>query len=176
METPADYERPSRTIWRLRLAARDFENAAKFIGAAGKHDMASLEHEALLECALIRYARPFSGNERRADAKADSRLMPEVVDPARVLGEDFALHTRVLNLRNTVVAHSEAERNPVAVMPPAEGTGGKHAAGFVSRRWHIVNEQLDLEAFARIADLMRAKCMNKLADFTRTGTVAGVHA
>jgi hypothetical protein len=170
MDHPPFNRLPNPTVWRLRLAARDFENGAKFVEGAGRHDIASLEHEALLECAVIRYARPFSGNERDPTPIADSKLTADIVDPAQVLGTDRELHERIVRLRNTLVAHSEAAQNPVALLAPTDGLESDlHAAGFVSRRWHIVNEQLDLAAFARIAKTMMVKCMNMLADFTRTG-------
>ena len=60
--------------------------------------MTSLEYEALLECAVIRYARPFSDNAKKPK-KADSRLN---VDPKKVLTDQELvppdLHERIVDL------------------------------------------------------------------------------
>ena len=66
-----------------------------------------------------------------------------------------------------MVAHAESAQNPVALVPPSIGEPGLRSAGFVSRRWHVVNERIDLETFARIAKSLRWTCLNKLFDLTR---------
>ena len=159
------YHPMDKTLTRVHISARDFDKALKFIEAAGKHDVSAIEHEALLLSAILCYGRPFSGNEKGDGAKADSNL--SVVDPAAVLGADVELHERVIRMRNKVVAHSESEHYPVSSFPPSIGEPGVRSAGFVSRSWHPVNEQMDLEAFARIAKAMAWKCRYILFDATR---------
>jgi hypothetical protein len=83
------------------------------------------------------------------------------------LGADYELHKRILRMRHKVVAHAESEHYPVSMLPPTVGEPGMRSAGFVSRTWHPVNEQIDLEAFARIAKAMGWKCRTVLFDATR---------
>jgi hypothetical protein len=151
---------PPPWAWRTQISSTDFEEAENFIAAAEKHDEASLEYKALLEVAVIRYARPFSDNEKDPkNSGADSRLG---LDPEKVLSvrEDFELHKRLVGLRNKVVAHAEAERNPVSLLGnPAPG----RSPAIVSRPWHITQEKLDLEAFARITRAMRDSCFYLLS-------------
>jgi hypothetical protein len=154
-----------KKLTRVHISARDFDKAFEFAEAAGKHDVASLEHEALLLAAIVCYGRPFSGNDKGKHAKADSELTG--VDIPAVLGVDYDLHKRIVLVRHKAVAHSLSEHYPVSLMPPTVGEPGMRSVGFVSRSWHPVNEQIDLEAFARIAKAMAWKCRSMLLDSTR---------
>lgn len=159
------YHPAGKKITRVHISARDFDKAYKFVEAAGKHDLATLEHEALLLSAIVCYGRPFSGNEKGKKAKADRDLTG--VDIPAVLGADYELHKRIVRMRHKAVAHSQSDHYPVSLIPPTLGEPGMRSAGFVSRSWHPVNEQIDLEAFARIAKAMAWKCRHILLDETR---------
>ena len=154
-----------QTIKRVHISARDFMAAREFVEAARQHGEATVEHAALLECAIVRYARPFSANEKSTTAPADSRL---AIDAAEVLPDpgDLELHRRIVRLRNEVVAHSQSEHFPVAVLRILEEPG-KWGVIFQSRSWHVVNERLDLEAFSRIAKAMAFKCRSLVFDLAR---------
>jgi hypothetical protein len=158
---------PDPTLLRVHISSRDFKRALDFIRKAREHVENTIEHEALLEGAVLRYARPFSPNEKAAKAKADSSLM---IDIAAVLGEvtDFELHQRIIKLRNKVIAHSESEHYPMSTFPSfIGGPDDIRSLGFQSRSWHVVNERLDLDAFERITKAMHLKCLNMLVDATR---------
>jgi hypothetical protein len=159
---------PTPTVWRLKLAARDFQDAQKFISHAGGHALHTLEHEALLEVAILRYARPFSGNERGLNPGADSRLTADIADPLKLLrGVALDLHLRIVNLRNPVIAHAESARNPAALSNPIPGDEATHAGAGVSPRWHVVNECIDLTLFAQIARELEQRCLHLLFELTR---------
>ena len=161
---------PDPTLLRVHISHRDFKRALDFIAKARVHVENTIEHEALLEAAIIRYARPFSPNEKGDNAKADSRL---TIDVAAVLAEvaDFELHGRIIKLRNKVIAHSESEHYPMSTFPSfIGGPDDIRSLGFQSRSWHIVNERLDLDAFERITKAMHLKCLNMLVDATRART------
>jgi hypothetical protein len=157
----------SKTERRIQISSRDFEDAARFVRTAKRHAIGSDEHEAALQSAITCYARPFSGNELPNSSLADSYLTG--VDPQGVLApQDLGLHGRIVTLRKKVVAHSEAEYNPVERVH----TGVAHrpgSYGYVtsSRPWNVVSEQLDLDAFERIADKMKVACWNALGDVAR---------
>lgn len=163
----------TKTERRIQISSRDFEEAEKFVRTANKHAIGSEEHEAALLAAITCYARPYSGNELRGRTLADSNLTG--VDPLVVLGpEDFGLHERIVTLRKKLVAHSEAEYNPVERVH----TGVKHprgSYGYVtsSRPWNVVSEQLDLDAFERISSKMKVACCNALGDVARKEAETG---
>ena len=65
---------------------------------------------ALLTAAIVCYGRPFSGNADHSLAIATSSFRLSHLSAA-----ERALHQHVLELRNKVIAHSDAERNPVSL-------------------------------------------------------------
>jgi hypothetical protein len=150
-----------KTFSRTHIASEDFKSAARFIDAARRYTVATTEYEALLHAAIIAYARPFSCNELAPDSPSDPRIDPALV---QLSGADLALHNRVIHMRNKMIAHAEFAQNPVALVPVKPSFG--IAAGFVtqSRRWHVVEEQIDLDAFQRIADAMHQRCINHTFD------------
>lgn len=146
-----------KTFTRTHISGEDFKSAARFIDAARRYTVATTEYEALMHAAIIAYARPFSGNEQGADPPSDPKIDPALV---ALGGTDRALHDRIIHMRNKVVAHAESAQNPVALLPIKPD--GFIASGFAtqSRRWHVVEEQIDLDAFQRIADAMHQRCIN----------------
>lgn len=155
-----------RELHRVHISARDFEDAGRFITAAKRHGLASDEHEGLLVAALIHYARPFSRNEVDPDAPADERL--EIRGGIEVVLKtegERKLHERIIKLRNKVVAHAESEFNPMQIMPNPVSKNPRAGVTFLmtmSRRWHPVEENIDLDDFGRIVEAMRAYCMERL--------------
>jgi hypothetical protein len=153
MQPNSDDERRFR---RTYISKHDFARAVEFVSAARNHDVATIEHEALLISAIIYYARPFSGNEQKpkkdrdppSDARLDESLAEFKEDP-----EEGALHDRIVKLRNKAVAHAEFDNYPVML------TGAEQRT-VVSRAWHVVDEKLDLVRFHRIAKEMEARCLH----------------
>jgi len=162
---PAPMLALKREVHRAHISLRDFEDAARFIEAAKRHDLASDEHEGLLLAALIHYARPFSRNEVDPNAAADVRLeIRGGVDAVLKTAGELTLHQRIINLRNKAVAHAESEFNPMKILPkpPRDPAAGVTYLMTSSRRWHAVQENIDLDEFGRIVEAMRAYCMERL--------------
>lgn len=157
---------PSPTLWRLIIALSDLSEAQAFIVAARKHGIASIEHEALLECAVIRYARPFTSNERdKKNAAADSKLTlsAPLINVFRVQ-EHVDLHKRILTLRHTVVAHVPAAQCPVTVTDSIPAPPGIQIPGWGwrGRPQRLADARLDLGAFHDMAWMMHYWCVNEL--------------
>jgi len=168
MQKPGDIEKP--LLLRLQISSRDFEDARDFVDTAKKHDESSREYEALILSAIICYGRPVTNNEGRVN---DSEVAQKLIfDPASVLGADADLHMNIVRLRMKAVAHSESTHYPVELMAPFIGKPGSRGVTFSSRRWHVLNERIDLDAFRRIAETMRWYCMNRIIGFaaSRSGT------
>lgn len=111
---------PSPAEWRIVIAMSDLKWTLDFIAAARKHPVGTLEHEALLECAVIRYARAFTPNEKEGkNAAADSTLTLSVPLIQVLRAQEYVdLHERILKLRHTVVAHVPASQCPVTITDP----------------------------------------------------------
>jgi hypothetical protein len=150
------------TPYRTHISTHDFETASAFIEAANKYLESDIEYESLLESAIIRYARPFSCNER-GNSQADSRIdvnIKQILDSQ----PEIELHNRLITLRNKVVAHAESSFFPTKLLDPV---GNSRASGYAvtSNRWHIIQEKIDLHTFARIAKKMRSACINQMLDW-----------
>jgi hypothetical protein len=150
-----------RRFRRTHISRRDFAKSIGFIDAAAKHDLSAPEYEALLLAAIISYARPFSGNEQGKLPPSDSRLE---VDVSQLLGSDFALHERLIEVRNKAVAHSESAYYPVELLPSVPDGEGVRGFASVSQNWHVLNEHIDLVVFKRVAETLHQKCINNLFD------------
>jgi hypothetical protein len=98
---------------RFTIALDDFEEALAYIEQAKLHRRGSLEHQALVSMAVICYSRPFSPNEKRADAKAQSRLSEE--DLGTFSSSEKQLHDLCTTSRTKAVAHSEYDYNPTEI-------------------------------------------------------------
>lgn len=151
------------------MSHSDFGDARKFIDAAKAHDESSTEYEALLLAAIICYARPFTNNEGRIDNPAVAQKV--LIDTVAALDADLPLHNELLRMRNKAVAHAESSHYPTGIVsrnPPG-------AAGiiFSSRRWHVLNERIDLEAFRRVAQSMRTACANRMLYLNNMAPSAG---
>jgi hypothetical protein len=145
-----------KTFSRTHIASEDFKSVARFIEAARRYTVATTEYEALLHAAIIAYARPFSCNEQGADPPSDPRIDPALV---ALLGADLALHDRIIHMRNKMVAHADFAQNPVALVPIKPSFDIESGMQTLSLRWHVVEEQIDLDAFKRIVDAMYDQCI-----------------
>lgn len=150
--TAPTYQKLDKDLYRTHISAHDFKRALEFIELAGRYKYGELERDAALLCAVVCYARPFSGNEKGKGAQAASKLTG--VSPTKELGSDLPLHKQILALRHTFVAHSHSMHHPASMTEEL----------YVSRNHHIEHEHLDLEAFARIAKKLWLRCQNIKAD------------
>ena len=135
--------------------------------AARAHLESTIEHEALLHSAILFYTRPFSKNAPRWKKLTDAAVRLIGVDIASTLGSDQTLHDRLITLRDTVIAHSEGEFFPAQHADLTIGSKGQFGIAFQRRSWHVINEHLDLDAFARIATKMKDATQNHLFAIAR---------
>ena len=93
-----------RQFNRAALSRQDFREAREFLKEL-KPGLTRTQEEALLMSAIICYARPFSQNDRDGQSEATSTVQG---NPAKILDQsEFDLHTRLLDIRNKAVAHSD---------------------------------------------------------------------
>lgn len=102
-----------RTLNRLTISRHDFEKCQQFLEQRPNHTYGTAAYEALLLCAIVFYARPFSNNEKDSNAEAEPRVDNTVLD--QLNSEEQVLHKRLVLLRNKVVAHAEWAYHPTGV-------------------------------------------------------------
>jgi hypothetical protein len=152
---------------RTHISLDDFDDALRFIRAARNHPTTSIEFESLLISAIILYARPFSGNERRKNPPIDRDLAKELVT---FEGTQLDLHNRIISARNTGVAHAESVKNPLQPIVPTVPDRGTDKTFLIAsgQRWNAVRDlNLDLAEFEAIAQAMREHCAIHLHDLAR---------
>ena len=90
--------------------------------------------------AIISYARPFSKNERKPEARATPYLP---IKMSRVLTPDQSqLHEHIMAVRNEALAHSQYTRKPVA-----RTSGTANGYSFKGRPFDVLSQQIDIEQF-----------------------------
>jgi hypothetical protein len=126
---------------RYSIAEGDFGFALDCIREARKHSLDNIFlFEVLAQMAIICCCRPFTPNEKGADAQAISRL--SISDLARLLPEDVNIYEKYMTLRNKAIAHSEFSYHETHFHPE---TGGTRRTRFTLLRheWNL-NELEDL--------------------------------
>jgi hypothetical protein len=149
-------ERVDPVLLRVLLSGDDYARVLEFVEAARKAPVGNIEYEALMHSAILFYARPYSDNEPKKSKLPDAARKLTGLDLQEILGEDLPFHDRLIDLRNKVIAHAEAEFFPAEKIPMQIGTKSQFGVGFQRRTWHVVSENLDLDVFERVAKKMRA--------------------
>jgi hypothetical protein len=155
------YDSRMQRFNRTNISMHDFEHAVTFLDAAAHHDSTSPEFEALFMSAIVLYARPFSENERKGSPMSKARLH---LDPETILGEQYGIHTHIIDCRNKAVAHAEWNYYPTSQIPVANVTGFATS----SKRWHPVNEGVDPNELREMAIKMQKACLDELFQLTAT--------
>lgn len=142
---------------RLSIARGDIGEAVRFLDAAAGHDPTSVEYEALVMGAIVLYARPFSKNELSSDAKASHSVPDAVIDGYSEA--EKTLHSRIIEVRNKAVAHSEWTNYPTSVSWDTKV--------IKSRRYSIYPEFLMVAAFVELTKKLHQRLHNIVADRMR---------
>ncbi len=143
-----------RTINRLNIARGDVDRCVKFLEAANHHAPRSIEYEALVACAIINYAKPFSQNERPGSSKALPSVPQSVIRDYSV--QELELHDRIINRRNKAIAHSEWNEFQTSVDCDTK---------MIDRqRYFIYPEFLDIKPFTSLAKKLLDQLHNVVAD------------
>lgn len=143
-----------RQFNRAALSRQDFREAREFLKEM-KPDLTRTQQEAFLMSAVICYARPFLQNDSSGKSDATSTIQS---NPAKILDQaEFALHTRILELRNKAVAHSDHEFDPVTLIDVQSDGMTTRGPYFEVRRADI-----PLDTFSSAIEKMFAHCSNLL--------------
>jgi hypothetical protein len=144
-----------RDFNRYSIATRDLEKALEFASEARHYPANSVVYEALLFAAIVSYSRPFSGNEKLADAPAVAGLSVGVI--GALSGLERKIHDRCRTLRNKALAHSEFALNPTRLR---SSTGV-----VVSRPFSLLSPPFDLDGFIQVVAKLRLICERDRADY-----------
>lgn len=132
------------------ISSEDFIEAKNYLKAlVNEPDVVT--RRALWIAAIVSYCRPFTNNFGKESAIPS--ISPEFVNELRA--EQRALHDRLMELRNTVIAHSDFGSKPctrvsggVALMKPAV----------------LLQEDIDIDLFLKLIDSMAYRCSKKNID------------
>jgi hypothetical protein len=153
---------PRQALVRLLNSTRDFAAAIGFIKRARQYDRLTSEHAALYLGALICYSRPFRPRDGRELGETLNQS-PVFLAVARDVGVDLELHATVVGLSIQALACTE----PLCetMQRAANASNCKDLSfSFPYRFAPTFPRQLDLEAFERVANLMRLACVFTLSE------------
>lgn len=118
------YAEADRQIERENINTWDWAHAERYCRFYLEHTLYDLlktnhdEARAFTTAIIVAYSRPFSGNRARGSQRDSiSEEYLQALDK-----QSFALHERIVNLRNKAFAHSDASFHNVQV-EPTEGGG-----------------------------------------------------
>jgi hypothetical protein len=153
---------PRQALVRLLNSTRDFAAAVSFIKRAKQYDGSTIEHAALYLGALICYSRPFRARDGfEIDETLDQS--PVFLAVATDIGADLELHATVVGLSIQAMACTE----PLCETMQRAANASKCKVLSFSFPYQFAPtfpKQLDLEAFERIANLMRLACVFTLSE------------
>ena len=95
---------------RIYISRSDMEYCISFCYALKNQNDPVLQR-ALISSAIVSYARPFSGNKNHESANSTIKL-----SKLKLSESEMELHRYLLELRNTVIAHSDYEANPARAL------------------------------------------------------------
>ena len=144
-----------RDFNRYSIATFDLEKALEFAIEARQHPANSVVYEALLFAAIVSYSRPFSRNEKSADAPAGTGLTVAAIG---ALSEaERKIHDGCRTLRNKALAHSEFALNPTRL---------RSSTGVViSRPFSLLSPPFDLDSFIQVVAKLKLVCERDRADY-----------
>ena len=138
---------------RSHLSEQDFREAAEYLTAAAKRHC-EIVRRALLTSAVIAYSRPFTKNEMPSEVWATSKVALKI--GKELDAKEKALHTRLLELRNTALAHSDFSARPHDLRTTSEY--GFSVSGLY---FDILHERIDTVLFLGACQKLALSCRNK---------------
>lgn len=151
---------------RTNISIKDLEQTIKYLERLNKIPVDSDDfsvRSALLIAAIISYSRPFSNNSEHDLATGKQKFTgKEVKNLKKEIGESvITYHDKILNLRNTAIAHSEYINNPTQRVNEYS-TGN----GFLikSRSFDILSVDLNTSIFLKLTEQVKKIFENKLSD------------
>ena len=109
--------------------------------------------KALFVAAIIAYGRPFTKNEMGISPNASPKVT--LLNHHLLSGEQQAMHSHLMTLRNTAIAHSESSRNPVKL-----GDVQENGISFKAEPFQILNEQICPVQFLALCQRRKKQAMD----------------
>ena len=144
---------------RAYISRQDFSEAYSYL-----HQLKRIRREptrrALLLAAVIAYCRPFSNNERTPQSLAVPSLP---INPKNVLSlQEFELHTKLMKLRNTALAHSDYNQKPITRI-----VGNVHGVATQSRPFDLLWVGIEVVLFLQLCQKFEWLCTEKIHELNR---------
>lgn len=145
-------------FYRAFISKQDFEEAkeclSKYQQSINPYEF-NVINRALLGSAIISYSRPFTKNNRGKHGPSTPTLMIKGLN--KILNNnEIELHSRIIQLRNSFIAHSDYDKKAVKVVQA-------DCHGFVTQSalYDIQSEMINKEdIFMSVIDKMITHCDN----------------
>jgi hypothetical protein len=148
-------ENIAREFNRILISRTDMDNCISFCYAL-KNEVNQVLQRSLVSSAIISYARPFSENAYHELANSKIKI-----SKLNLTDEEKKLHSCILELRNTVIAHSDYEANPAKALEyRAEGYST------LSRISDPIYEVEKIEFLAPLAEKVRLALQKQLFELS----------
>jgi hypothetical protein len=144
---------------RLTLSAHDFSESQEYLGAYSER-LSPVVQAALLNSAIVCYARPFTANNPGKTDASTSSLPRGVLKQLNT--EQKYLHRKIVTLRNEGVAHSDYDLKPTRRVPR-----GDSGAMMWSKPFSTLAEGIDIEKFKVLARLLEHECINRFISISQ---------
>lgn len=145
--------RNDKDLNRWSISVHDFEDSNRYLKEFEMPRVGYTQKEALLTCAVLCHARPFTGNEKK-EIDASSKI--QISDFQRIAGDMLTLHERIMVARNKAVAHAEWNKYPTRFNPKTKVIS--------SRRYNILSDHFDTKLLFRINEELIQQLHHKRAD------------
>lgn len=153
---PVDHDQlhPHTKLWFYGLAMVDMDEALRAAGVCMRLVRQTITQEYFdhVELCVLRYGRPFAYTNTPSGRKK-TRLPGEFI---RIAGMDQELHKRMIEARDSAVAHSDMTHKSVRLCVTPTGTPGVMAYG-CEPSWTILGRS-DVESFHATGNLA-VKCL-----------------
>jgi hypothetical protein len=158
MNLPVDT--PEAKLNRALISHEDIGEAQQYLQVFEKLDSTSdaVMRRALLTAAVVAYSRPFTRNygHTRAARQLDVNLTHWFT------AAQLAMHQKVLDLRDTAVAHSDYSAKPASRV-----TGNLAGFSFWGSRFDLLQQQLDVPEWLRMCNQLVAHCFQSALGHNR---------
>ena len=134
---------------RYLISSEDFIEAKGYLEALESNPADGVVCRALLMAAIVSYCRPFTNNSGNRDGAIPSISQKFINELA---SDEKSLHEKLTELRHKVLAHSDFDAKACQRAPDGMA---------LMKVVDILNENININLFLKIADSMAAKCMRK---------------
>ncbi len=156
---------PEAEINRVNISVRDFEEAHGYL-AAYDSNLEVVIQRALLTAAIVAYSRPFKKSRGGTDGQS-TRSISSLFD-ASLDENQKSLHSKIIELRDQGVAHSDFDCKPTRRIPSAP-----KSVMMWSKSFDVLSHEIDIVSFRDLAWIRYHRCIERLSQLQGSSSSNG---